>query len=66
MLLSCDKGLISGQSIEATSLSVKTALAEIEGTFNISESLVLETVSAYVIVSWSPFLHLTIGSVLST
>lgn len=47
------RSAVSVGSIEATSLSVKTALAEIEGTFNISESLVLETVSAPINVNVS-------------
>ncbi|KZT08352.1 uncharacterized protein LAESUDRAFT_676365 [Laetiporus sulphureus 93-53] len=37
---------VSVRSMDANSLVVKTALAEIEGTFNVTESLVLDTVSA--------------------
>ncbi|PCH43785.1 hypothetical protein WOLCODRAFT_122605 [Wolfiporia cocos MD-104 SS10] len=40
-------------NMEATTLAVKTALAAIEGSFNVSDSLVLETVSAPINVNIS-------------
>ncbi|KAH9832174.1 uncharacterized protein C8Q71DRAFT_777702 [Rhodofomes roseus] len=47
------QSLVSVASIDATSLEVKTALAGIQGNFNVTESLVLETVSAPIDVNIS-------------